>query len=355
MSQIKRERPVCRAICWILAIGLGGGLGYYLIVEMGQDQMQSGVLALVAMLMSGIILRRLLCRSRQVAPARVEAPGGERKPRRMVPRTAGAAVAGGAAAAAIRAEATASGKQAMADVDGLADRFDDEIDHHLYAPLDELVADGSGRASGRPQYAADMVEDEDGDEDILRPEPDVFDDFDDAFEDDIPAGDPEPLSLTEDDAFVEPAARGSGDVDDLAAEIHAAVVASAQKADRREARAPAPVAAPEPVAVEQSAPAPEPAPAQAQPAPAPSPMPAANGAADDMDVDASDLTLVEGIDETVAQALGGLGITSLEDLAGLGPKNVRQIVGTVEGVDDRFTVRKWINGARALLDAEENG
>lgn len=393
MAQNKRERPLCRAVCWSLALGLGGYLGYRLIVVMKLDPVQSGVIALVTMLLSGIILRGVFCRPRRVAPGRVEPTGGARgdrgpvRPRRKA--ATAAAVTGGAAAAAIRAEAQASGKEALPDVDGLAERFDDEIEHHLYAPLDELAAEGGSGTHKPVRYAADMVDDEEDEEedaagddaDVLRDEPDAFDDFDDAFLDEEEPAEPAPLNLTTEDA-VEPA---GSDVDGLAAEIHAAVLASAKRAEGRGAAA-QPVAAEvaevaqEPPAAVEAAPATEPenkeateaaAPAEAAPEPAPEevanesdvpevaadPAPAVNGAVaePDEDVDASDLTLIDGIDAEMAAKLGEIGITSLEQIAGMGPKNVRKIVGRVEGVEDRFTVRKWINGARALLDAEENG
>lgn len=65
MAQKYVYPQICSFICWVLGLGVGGGVGYGLITVMGQDLAKSGVIALAATLVVGLVLRRLLCR-RQV-------------------------------------------------------------------------------------------------------------------------------------------------------------------------------------------------------------------------------------------------------------------------------------------------
>ena len=72
MSKTNNQGSTCKSICWLLGMAAGGYLTYYLIYQMGQDRTQSGVIGIVTMLIVGLILRRLLCRSgkvKTVAPA----------------------------------------------------------------------------------------------------------------------------------------------------------------------------------------------------------------------------------------------------------------------------------------------
>jgi len=63
MSKTNNQGSTCKSICWLLGTGAGGYLTYYLIYQLGQDRTQSGVIGIVTMLIVGLILRRVLCRS----------------------------------------------------------------------------------------------------------------------------------------------------------------------------------------------------------------------------------------------------------------------------------------------------
>lgn len=62
MSKTNTQGSFCKSLCWLLGMGGGGYLTYYLIYELGQERVQSGVIGIVAMLIIGLILRRLFCR-----------------------------------------------------------------------------------------------------------------------------------------------------------------------------------------------------------------------------------------------------------------------------------------------------
>jgi len=60
----KPERAVCKTICWLIGGALGGYLAFVLVKDFGQAQVQAGVLGIVTALLSGLLIRRLLCRPR---------------------------------------------------------------------------------------------------------------------------------------------------------------------------------------------------------------------------------------------------------------------------------------------------
>ena len=62
MSKSNTQGSFCKSVCWLLGMGGGGYLTYYLIYELGQERIQSFVIGIVAMLIIGLILRRLFCR-----------------------------------------------------------------------------------------------------------------------------------------------------------------------------------------------------------------------------------------------------------------------------------------------------
>lgn len=441
MAQAKRERPVCRAVCWLVAFGAAAALGYWLIEVSGQDLMQSIVLSIVTALLGGMSLRRLFCRPRKVRPGRVtpqaRTPRSRRRERAERPEPiaasddgiaaeGAAAAAGGLAAAAIRAEAAeagrpvrpqrpsreaaraasrpaeadagrhdapasepaATGRARLPDPEESVAQAEKDLERHLYSSLDELLAS----APSEPRYASEIADDgEEADRaDEQRPDAGAEDALDAAFEQDeyeydetadleaaapdIVAGDADQAAwqvggAEADDEGARPIVRPdeaeaaepvSGDaVEELTEEIRAAVAAAAEARGSDEAEAQPATDSGQPAAEEADSPAP---PAtdtgQAARADAVGDVPAeAAKAAGDAEDEAyeSDLMLVDGMDVRTAKALEEIGIDSLEALAGLGPKGVRKIVSEIDWVENRFTVRQWINDARALLEAEENG
>ncbi len=64
MTDQTNTNPICRTFCWLIAIALGGFLAVTLVNDFGQDQLQSGVIGVVTILLSGLLLRRVLCRRR---------------------------------------------------------------------------------------------------------------------------------------------------------------------------------------------------------------------------------------------------------------------------------------------------
>ncbi len=78
---IAPQSNTCNAVCWLLAIGLGGFLTLTLVRDFGQDQVQSAALGLVLMLVAGFVLRRMFCRA-----------GGSRVERRIAEAAARANV-----------------------------------------------------------------------------------------------------------------------------------------------------------------------------------------------------------------------------------------------------------------------
>ena len=64
MTDQTKSSPLCRTVCWLIAIALGGFLAVTLVNDFGQDQLQSGVIGAVTILLSGFVLRRVLCRNR---------------------------------------------------------------------------------------------------------------------------------------------------------------------------------------------------------------------------------------------------------------------------------------------------
>ncbi|MFT4715213.1 MAG: putative flap endonuclease-1-like 5' DNA nuclease [Paracoccaceae bacterium] len=52
----------CKTVCWLLGIAAGGYLAFALVTDFGVDQLQAAILGVVAMLLVGLILRRVFCR-----------------------------------------------------------------------------------------------------------------------------------------------------------------------------------------------------------------------------------------------------------------------------------------------------
>lgn len=81
MTNNTGQGSFCKAICWLIGIGAGGYLAYYLANERGQDQVQSAVIGIVTMLIVGLVLRRIMCRGRaKVAVAKPASAAPSAKP-----------------------------------------------------------------------------------------------------------------------------------------------------------------------------------------------------------------------------------------------------------------------------------
>ncbi len=63
MSDKSSEGGFCKLLCWLIGVAAGGYLAYELVNTYGQDQVQSAVIGIVAMLLVSLVTRRLVCRS----------------------------------------------------------------------------------------------------------------------------------------------------------------------------------------------------------------------------------------------------------------------------------------------------
>lgn len=64
MSEKEKTGDFCKGFCWLIGIIAGAYLAYVLVFDFAQEGLRSGVLGIVAMLLVGLLLRRLICRSR---------------------------------------------------------------------------------------------------------------------------------------------------------------------------------------------------------------------------------------------------------------------------------------------------
>lgn len=96
MTNTINQNPTCKAVCWLIGIAAGGYLAVVLVNDFGQAQVQSAVLGIVTMLLSGLLLRRIFCRGRgsrvqrrvaeaNARAANVKAQAAVVKPTRVTP------------------------------------------------------------------------------------------------------------------------------------------------------------------------------------------------------------------------------------------------------------------------------
>jgi len=81
MSNTKNQGAMCKSVCWLIGAAIGAYGAYMLVTVYGRDQVQSAVIGIVAMLLIGLLLRRLLCRSGRNAEGEV-APVPAMQPRK---------------------------------------------------------------------------------------------------------------------------------------------------------------------------------------------------------------------------------------------------------------------------------
>ncbi len=62
MSNANNQGGFCKTVCWLIGLGAGGYLAYVLVMDFAVDQLQAGVLGIVAVLLVGLLFRRLFCR-----------------------------------------------------------------------------------------------------------------------------------------------------------------------------------------------------------------------------------------------------------------------------------------------------
>ncbi|NOX41515.1 MAG: hypothetical protein GXP05_13710 [Alphaproteobacteria bacterium] len=99
MTETINQNPTCKAVCWLIGIAAGGYLAVVLVNDFGQAQIQSAVLGIVTMLLTGLLLRRILCRGRgsrvqqRVAEAHARAAAAEAQAAAKPARTAAKPVA----------------------------------------------------------------------------------------------------------------------------------------------------------------------------------------------------------------------------------------------------------------------
>ncbi len=65
-----KQGGTCRTLCWLIAIAAGGYLAFMLVNDYGQDRVQSGVIGIVTMLLTGLVMRWIFCRSGRSRVAR---------------------------------------------------------------------------------------------------------------------------------------------------------------------------------------------------------------------------------------------------------------------------------------------
>ena len=61
-TQATNAGGTCKALCWAAGMMIGGYLSYILVIDFNQDILQSAVLGIVALLVVGLLLRRIFCR-----------------------------------------------------------------------------------------------------------------------------------------------------------------------------------------------------------------------------------------------------------------------------------------------------
>ena len=64
MSNTSNQGTMCKTVCWLFGIAAGGYLAFTLVNDYAQDQIQSAVIGIVAMLLVGLVLRRMFCNRR---------------------------------------------------------------------------------------------------------------------------------------------------------------------------------------------------------------------------------------------------------------------------------------------------
>jgi len=77
MSKVTNQSTTCKSVCWLVGMVFGGALTYVLIYNMQSDRLLSGVAGIVVMLVVGLVLRRLFCKSASDAGETAYDPAAE--------------------------------------------------------------------------------------------------------------------------------------------------------------------------------------------------------------------------------------------------------------------------------------
>lgn len=138
----------CKAVCWAIGLFFGGYLAFILVTDFGQDMLQSAVLGIVALLVVGLLLRRIFChgsgnklkdRIREAADrkATTTAPVKRAKTPRPAPQSLAVSQAADDAAAVLadmEAENAAASAETAAEPET---RFEQPRPDNLAAKMDE--------------------------------------------------------------------------------------------------------------------------------------------------------------------------------------------------------------------------
>jgi predicted flap endonuclease-1-like 5' DNA nuclease len=350
----------CRTVCWLLGVAVGGYLAYALVVDGGFDQLQSGVLGLLAMLVVGMLTRALFCRGGSRVKARVaEAQARERVAEGAKPGAKPGAKDKGKAARPEKAAAKADrpAKPARTELDATMEEIKATVEAEMAASKPArkgaAAAIAAEAAVSGVKAAATPAKPAKSEAPVLvmgsseRVDPPA--DGTPATPAPVQPEKPKPSPAEEKaiDTAVDAAVSGA-DWDAAEEEEFQALITEAEPATPEPAPE-APVAAPEvaPEVVETTAekpepaadapaePAPEPAPAPAPPPPKPAAEPAAPEAGDirpmePRGLDApdgtpDDLKAIEGIGEAEEQALNAAGIYHYAQFVGMNRRELAWI------------------------------
>jgi len=138
MSVAETQSSLCKSVCWLIGAVIGAYLAYAMVKDMARAPVVSAVVGIVAMLVIGLILRRLFCRKRSASAAAGDLPASS-KP-----------VADASLAA-------ASTRFASPDEDALDQALEARVNQAAAAILEETSAKDAPEASAQepePEQAA---------------------------------------------------------------------------------------------------------------------------------------------------------------------------------------------------------
>lgn len=165
MSKSNTQGSFCKSVCWLLGMGGGGYLTYYLIYELGQERVQSGVIGIVAMLIIGLILRRLFCRKAAKPDHIVASPSKEALSKVAEKPAKPASLVRGAEGLKAATTKTEQKPIAMKPAEKVADTLDLQLEDKVMAAASAIGATVGPKAA-KPEVveAAQDVDDIDDDE-----------------------------------------------------------------------------------------------------------------------------------------------------------------------------------------------
>jgi hypothetical protein len=388
MADNINRRPICRKFCWLLAFGAGLYATWTLITDFGQDLMQSAVIGLVTILISGLILRFAFCRSKpakqsapKMRPAKVRKRGRSQRPEAetLGVETAAAGMATVQAASKLRRDRTIPLErptpQPLTEAVEIADKIDFPDPGQVFVDeVEEIYAEAETSEDFDADLAAALTEDLDL---VAAPS----DDEADPREDGIDASDAVARLIAETGTDgTEETLLSNDQVENVAAVSEADPLTEAdaltEPDDLTEADdMPADNLFAEDLSEEEQAPVPpEPAAAEVPfvDVPADTLVSAIvvdsvekddldDGSDDDSDGDLEnaygddeedDLTDVEGVDDDIAVELYALGINSVQQLATLPRGQVLHFAEVIPNTR-RDEVRSWKRSAIRLIQERE--